>query len=148
MNDKGQPKVIEYNVRMGDPETEVIMPRLDCDLVEIFEATGKKNLIDTNLNIKPDSCVTVMLVSGGYPGNYEKGKEIRNLNLINDSILFHAGTKFQDDKTVTNGGRVISISSMEKNFKDAAKLSFKNAEIIEFEGKYYRNDIGFDLEAY
>ena len=145
MNVEGDPFVIEYNVRMGDPETEVIMPRLKCDLVEVFEAAGNKELEKANIEIDPATCVTVMLVSGGYPEKYEKGKEILHLEKVQDSIVFHAGTTLKDDKVVTNGGRVIAISSKGSNFKDALSISYRNAEILTFDKKYYRRDIGFDL---
>ena len=145
MNDNGDPQVIEYNVRMGDPETEVIMPRLKGDLLEVFEAAAKKELVNAQLDISPDSCATVMLVSGGYPGSYEKGKEITGLDKTQDCIVFHAGTKFKDGKVVTNGGRVISISALGDDFKKALEKSYVNTDIIGFEGKNFRTDIGFDL---
>ncbi len=148
MNDNGQPKVIEYNVRMGDPETEVIMPRIKGDLVEAFDATARKELDKIQLEILPETCVTVMLVSGGYPGTYDKGKEIQNLDKTHDSIVFHAGTSLKDNSVITSGGRVISISSLAKDMNSALKKSYKNAEIIDFEGKNYRSDIGFDLQKY
>jgi phosphoribosylamine---glycine ligase len=148
MNCKGEPQVIEYNVRMGDPETEVIMPRLKSDLIELFEATGKKELYKKEVEIDTQACVTVMLVSGGYPGGYPKGKLISNLDKTSGSLIFHAGTKLDGEKVVTNGGRVISISSLGNNFNDALKASYKNVHIIDFEGKNYREDIGFDLQIY
>lgn len=145
MNVSGDPYVIEYNVRMGDPETEVIMPRLNCDLVEVFEATGNKQLNDAKIDIDPSACVTVMMVSGGYPEAYEKGKEINDLDKVQESILFHAGTTLKDGKIVTSGGRVIAISSKAPTFKEALAISYRNAEILNFDKKYYRRDIGFDL---
>lgn len=145
MNNNGDPQVVEYNVRMGDPETEVIMPRLKADLLEVFEAAAKKQLADITLEIDSQACVTVMLVSGGYPGSYPKGVPIRNLETVENSIVFHAGTKTLDGKVVTNGGRVLSISSLDNNFHEALKKSYVSAEKIHFEGKYYRRDIGFDL---
>lgn len=148
MNNNGEPSVVEYNVRMGDPETEVIMPRLKGDLVEVFEAAGKKQLSKVSLDIIPETCVTVMLVSGGYPGDYEKGKTISNADNASESIVFHAGTKIDGDKVVTSGGRVISISSIDADMNAALKKSYVNAEKIEFEGKNYRSDIGFDLQKY
>lgn len=148
MNNNGEPSVVEYNVRMGDPETEVIMPRLKGDLVEVFDAAAKKELNKVKLEIIPETCVTVMLVSGGYPGSYSKGKVISNSKNAEDSIVFHAGTKLDNDSVVTNGGRVISISSIDSDMNEALKKSYKNAEVIDFEGKNYRRDIGFDLQKY
>lgn len=148
MNNNGEPSVVEYNVRMGDPETEVIMPRVKGDLVEVFEAAAKKELSKVSLEIIPETCVTVMLVSGGYPGSYEKGKVISNADDAVESIVFHAGTKIDGDKVVTSGGRVISISSIDADMNKALKKSYVNAEKIDFEGKNYRRDIGFDLQKY
>lgn len=144
MNCNGEPYVIEYNVRMGDPETEVIMPRLKNDLIDLFEATADKKLQGITAEIDEQACVTVMLVSGGYPEAYEKEKEITKLD-IEDSIVFHAGTTLKDGKVVTNGGRVISVSSLGKTAKEALAISNKNAEIITFDKKFYRTDIGFDI---
>lgn len=145
MNKNGDPYVIEYNVRMGDPEAEVIMPRLTTDLVELFKAVADCTLATVELEIDPRSCATVMLVSGGYPENYEKGKIITNLEKVSGSIPFHAGTRLADGEILTNGGRVISVSSLDTNFRGALECSYKNAEIITFDKKYYRGDIGFDL---
>ncbi|OFX17766.1 MAG: phosphoribosylamine--glycine ligase [Bacteroidetes bacterium GWA2_31_9] len=139
------PYVIEYNVRMGDPETEVVIPRLQTDLIELLIAAGNKKLNDQKLIFNDQFCTTVMLVSKGYPGDYEKGKEIININNITDSLMFHAGTKGKEDKVLTNGGRVLAISSFGNSMNEALLKSYKNAEIIDFEGKYYRKDIGFDL---
>lgn len=145
MNCSNDPFVIEYNVRMGDPEAEVIMPRLKTDLVEIFESVTNKELNKLTVEFDNQSCATVMLVSGGYPEAYEKGKIISGLEKVKDSIPFHAGTILKDGDVLTNGGRVLSISSLGKNFKEAIKTSYKNAALIEFEKKHYRKDIGFDL---
>ena len=145
MNCNNDPFVIEYNVRMGDPETEVIIPRLKNDLISIFEAVAKKELDKINIVFDERACATVMLVSGGYPEAYEKGKVITNLEKVSESIPFHAGTALKDGEIITNGGRVLSISSLSSNFKDALKVSYKNADIIEFDKKHFRRDIGFDL---
>ncbi|WP_075590993.1 phosphoribosylamine--glycine ligase [Labilibacter marinus] len=139
------PYVIEYNVRMGDPETEVVMPRIKSDLLELFEATAAKNLKNCTIEIDDQTVTTVMMVSGGYPEAYEKGKEMTGFDQVSDGIAFHAGTKLQDGKVVTNGGRVIAMSGMGANMKEALAKSYKNAEVVNYEGKYYRKDIGFDL---
>jgi len=146
MNCNGNPFVIEYNVRMGDPETEVVMPRLNCDLVEIFGAVANKCLEKVQLSISPDTCVTVMLVSGGYPDAYEKGKIITGINDVNDSMVFHAGTTMSNNEIVTSGGRVLAISSIATKMKEALAKSYKNIEIIDFDKKYYRSDIGFEFK--
>ncbi|MFW5887068.1 MAG: phosphoribosylamine--glycine ligase, partial [Bacteroidota bacterium] len=139
------PYVIEYNVRLGDPEAEVVIPRLKNDMVEILEAIANKKLDEVTLDIDTRATVTIMLVSGGYPGVYEKGKIITRLNEVENSILFHAGTQLDDGNVVTSGGRVIAITSRGATKKEALSLSYQNAEIIEFEGKHFRKDIGFDL---
>lgn len=140
-----EPKVIEYNVRMGDPETEVVMPRLKSDLVEILDAMSKGTLDEINLEIDERTATTVMAVSGGYPEAYEKGKEIKGIETIQNSLVFHAGTKESNGKVVTNGGRVIAITSFGNNFNEALQKSYQNIEKLHFEGMYYRKDLGFDL---
>ena len=140
-----EPKVIEYNVRMGDPETEVVLPRIKTDLVELFDHVGKQSLDKASLDIDDRSATTVMVVSGGYPEAYEKGKQIKGLENITDSIVFHAGTKMNGNEVVTNGGRVIAITSFGKDFKEALKKSYTNVDKLDFEGMYYRKDLGFDL---
>ena len=139
------PYVIEYNVRMGDPETEVVLPRLQTDLVTLLEATAKGKLKDCLLSIDPRSATTVMLVSGGYPEDYQKGKVISGLEVQSESLIFHAGTCLKDGKVLTSGGRVLAITSLANDFKEALKKSYSQIEKISFEGMYYRKDIGMDL---
>ena len=140
-----EPYVIEYNVRMGDPETEVVLPRIETDLVEIFQKVASGNLDRVELEIKKKSAATLMLVSGGYPEAYEKGKEITGLEKVEDSIVFHAGTKEEQGKVLTHGGRVLAITSFGNDFKEAIKKSYQNAEKLHFDKMYFRKDIGFDL---
>ena len=143
---KGEPIVIEYNVRMGDPETEVVIPRIKSDLVELFQAVSKGNLDQVSLQIDERSATTVMLVSGGYPEDYEKGKEIYGLDNIKDSLVFHAGTKLENGKVLTNGGRVLAITSFGNDFHEAIKKSYQNIDILHFDKMYFRKDIGKDLK--
>ncbi|AWK03672.1 phosphoribosylamine--glycine ligase [Flavobacterium crocinum] len=145
INVKGEPIVIEYNVRMGDPETEVVVPRLKSDLVELFLSVADQKLGDFNLEVDPRSATTVMVVSGGYPEDFEKGKVISGLENIEDSIVFHAGTKLDNGNVVTNGGRVIAITSYGDNFQEAVKKSYQNIDKLSFDKMYFRKDIGFDL---
>ena len=140
-----EPKVIEYNCRMGDPETEVVIPRVKSDFLELLIATGNNELHTKSIEFKKETACTVMLVSGGYPEAYEKGKEIHGLNEVENSIPFHAGTTVKEDAVVTNGGRVIAITSYGSNFPEALKQSYQNIQKISFDGMNFRTDIGFDL---
>jgi phosphoribosylamine---glycine ligase len=149
MNVDGEPYVIEYNVRMGDPETEVVLPRIKSDLFELFEAVANSKLSEQSLEVDARTAVTVVLTSGGYPGHYEKGKLIKGLDQIDKSIIFHSGTisnEFED--VLTNGGRVFAVTSYGENIEEARIKSFESASKINYEGVYYRKDIGKDLLAY
>ena len=145
MVENGNPKVIEYNVRMGDPETEVVIPRIKSDLLNLFKGISNGSFSEVDFNISSKVASTVMLVSGGYPEKYKKGKEITGFNQVEESLVFHAGTKISNDKVLTDGGRVLAITSFGNDIEEAINKSFLNAEKINFEGKYYRKDIGFDL---
>lgn len=145
INVGGDPFVIEYNARMGDPETEVVMPRLKSDLIDLLEAAANGTLDKVALEVDDRYAVTVMLVSGGYPGDYVKGKVITGCEASSDSLIFHAGTSRKEGALVTNGGRVLAITSYGTSKQEALAASFKRASSIQFEGRYFRSDIGFDL---
>lgn len=145
ISDAGDPYMIEYNVRMGDPESEVVLPRLKTDLLELFEAAADKQLDKISLEIDNKAAATIMLVSGGYPEEYEKGKVITQLDKVEGSIVYHAGTKLQNGEIVTNGGRVLAVTSLAETYQEAIKKSYQNVEIITFDRMYYRSDIGSDL---
>lgn len=142
----GEPKVIEYNVRMGDPETEVVMPRIKSDLVELFEAVSNETLDSKTLEIDSRFATTVMMVSGGYPGDYESGKAIYGLDNVEGSLVFHAGTKLNNNRVETAGGRVLAVTSFGATMDEALSQSYKNIEKIEYQNSYCRKDIGFDLK--
>lgn len=145
INVKGEPMVIEYNVRMGDPETEVVIPRLKSDLVELFMAVADGKLNEVTLEIDPRSATTIVVVSGGYPEHFEKGKVISGIENIFESIVFHAGTKTENGSVVSNGGRVLAVTSYGDTFQNAIKKSYQSIEKLHFDTMYYRKDIGFDL---
>ena len=146
MNVNGEPKVIEYNSRMGDPETEVVLPRIQNDMVELMMAAGAGKLNEVNMQIDPRTAVTVMLVSKGYPEAFERGKVISGMNEVLGSTLYHAGTKLNETgELLSNGGRVMAITSLGSSLKDALNQSLSNAEKISYENKYYRKDIGFEF---
>jgi phosphoribosylamine--glycine ligase len=145
MNDNGAPSVVEYNVRMGDPETEVVLPRIASDLFDLFEGVAHQNLHEKEFSLTEKIATYVMLVSGGYPEAYEKGKLISGLKTIKNSIVFHAGTSIKNNTVVTNGGRVIAVTSLAGSIKEALELSYKSIDEIHFNKMNYRKDIGFDL---
>jgi len=140
-----EPKVIEYNVRMGDPETEVVLPRIKNDLVSVFEKVAAQKLDEVDLDLDPRSAATVMLVSGGYPEAYQKGKVLTGSEDVEDSLVFHAGTSLKDGDVVTAGGRVMAVTSLNDDFREALKTSYANIKKIKFDQMNYRTDIGFDL---
>jgi phosphoribosylamine--glycine ligase len=146
INVNNEPIVIEYNVRMGDPETEVVVPRMKSDLVELFLAVANEKLDEFELEIDPRSATTVVLVSGGYPEEFEKGKLISGLESIEGSIVFHAGSKLENGKVLSNGGRVLTVTSFGEDFEQALKKSYQNIDNIHFDKMYFRKDIGNDLK--
>ncbi|HMG14637.1 MAG TPA: phosphoribosylamine--glycine ligase [Saprospiraceae bacterium] len=145
INVNGDPYVIEYNCRMGDPETEVVMPRIKSDFVTLLVKAAKKKMEGANIKLHNDVVATIMLVSGGYPGDYQKEKLISCTEEISESIVFHAGTLLKQNQFLSNGGRVIALTSIGKTIEEAVNKSLKSAETIQFEGKNYRKDIGKDL---
>ena len=145
INVKGEPKVIEYNVRMGDPETEVVIPRIKSDLLNLLKGIKDGTFSEKDLNVNDEVAATVMLTSAGYPEKYSAGYEVSGVEDVVSSIVFHAGTKFENDKLITSGGRVMAITSFGKTMEVALKNSYESVSKINFKGKYYRNDIGFDL---
>ena len=145
MNVDGNPQVIEYNVRMGDPETEAVLPRIDSDLLDLFEGVAKQTLDKKSFSINPKTAATVMLVSGGYPEAYENGKEMTGIEKVKNSLVFHAGTTLKENKIITNGGRVMAITSFGDTIDEALKKSYASIENIHFENMNFRKDIGFDL---
>lgn len=145
INVGGDPYVIEYNCRLGDPETEVVLPRLKSDLIDLFEGVATQTLSERDVEFDPRACATVMMVSGGYPGKYEKGKTIYGLNSIQNSLVFHAGTTSDGPAVMTSGGRVLAVTSLAKDIESALAISYESIKQIEFDNSYYRKDIGFDL---
>jgi phosphoribosylamine--glycine ligase len=145
MNDRGNPSVVEYNVRMGDPETEVVLPRIASDLFDLFEGVANQTLDKKSFSVIEKTAATVMLVSGGYPESYEKNKEITGFDAVEESIVFHAGTAFKENKVVSNGGRVMAVTSFGDTIEEALEKSYKSIDAIHFNKMNYRKDIGFDL---
>jgi len=148
MNKDGVPRVVEYNVRMGDPETEVVLPRLKTDFLEIMQAVAENRVGEIKVEFEEKTAATVIMVSGGYPETYEKGKEITGLEKTSGSMIFHAGTKEEDGKVVSNGGRVIAVTSYGADLNEALNQSYKNIDLINFDKKNFRTDLGFDLQEY
>ena len=148
MNENGTPRVVEYNVRMGDPETEVVVPRIESDFLELLYAAGKGELKGMELKVSKETVTTVIMVSGGYPEAYEKGNEITGLNEVEGSVVFHAGTKLVNNQVQTNGGRVLAITSFGKDLNEALASSYKNTAKIKYDKKYFRTDLGKDLQQY
>lgn len=145
MNVNGDPFVIEYNVRMGDPETEVVIPRISSDLLELLTAAGTQQLDQATFEVDARTACTVMMVSDGYPGDYRKGLPISGLDMVEGSLLFHAGTKEANGEVVTSGGRVIAVTSFGNTLEEALAKSYANTDLIDYDGKYFRTDIGADL---
>ncbi|MDA9339478.1 phosphoribosylamine--glycine ligase [Polaribacter sp.] len=145
MNDKGNPSVVEYNVRMGDPETEAVLPRIESDLYDLFEGVAKQTLHEKSFSVTSKTATTVMLVAGGYPGTYQKGREITGIENCENSIIFHAGTKIENDKVLSNGGRVMAVTSLGDSIEEALEKTYATITKIKFEDMNYRKDIGFDL---
>ncbi len=146
INVGGDPFVIEYNARLGDPESEVIIPRIKSDLFDLLEGVANGDLAKRDIEIDDRFVTTVMLVSRGYPGNYEKGKQVKGLDLTDDCVVFHAGTRLEDKTVITSGGRVLAVSSWGGSMKEALEKAYRNASLLKFEGVAYRTDIGFDLK--
>ena len=145
MNNNGNPSVVEYNVRMGDPETEVVFPRIESDLFDLFEGVANQTLHEKEFSVTEKIATTVVLVSGGYPEAYKKGAHISGLENVKNSIVFHAGTRLKDTTVITNGGRVIAVTSLADSIQEALNTSYKSIDEIHFEKMNYRKDIGFDL---
>jgi phosphoribosylamine--glycine ligase len=145
MNDHGNPSVVEYNVRMGDPETEVVLPRIESDLYDLFEGVANQTLHEKSFSVTPQTVATVMLVSGGYPESYEKNKKITGLENVKEATVFHAGTTIKDGQVVSNGGRGMAVSSFGDSIEEALAKTYRSIDKISFDKMNYRKDIGFDL---